>query len=162
MICEIEISTEISVSFLERLHEIEREIISHRAAKTVNSNFIFGTEKSFSVPTLVRPERLCRSPKGTLGRASLRSRELFSPQTKGTSKKLVPFAAYAGASGEARTLNGGVGSPCFIRLDYGRKILNFMKIMAHNTQIYLHSILFGCIFGCMQRLIFKILRHCCG
>ena len=58
MICEIEISTEIPVSFLERLHEIEREIISHRAAKTVNGNFMLARKKSFSVPTLVRPERL--------------------------------------------------------------------------------------------------------
>ena len=62
MICEIEISTEISVSFLERLHEIEREIISHRAAKTVNGNFMLARKKSFSVPTLVCPPGLEPGP----------------------------------------------------------------------------------------------------
>lgn len=51
----MESSTENSISTLEGLHVIEREIISHRVNKTDNSKFMLVQKKYNPAPTVVHP-----------------------------------------------------------------------------------------------------------
>ena len=98
MICEIEISTEISVSFLERLHEIEREIISHRAAKTVNGNFIFGTEKNhFPCQRWCARRGSAVSQREPSAERRFARTHLFSPRRKKDRQNVCLFGVPAGA-----------------------------------------------------------------
>lgn len=49
----MEISTEVSILFLEGFNVIENETISHSIDKTEISNFMLAQKNKFSVPTVV-------------------------------------------------------------------------------------------------------------
>lgn len=51
----MEISTEVSIPFLEGFNVIENETISHSIDKTEISNFMLAQKNKFSVPTVVHP-----------------------------------------------------------------------------------------------------------